>query len=78
MNPETAVERFEVKIRPAFKARLAAEAQKEGITLGEMLVRAACRGISFPEEDAVPTRKLPGRKPKLASEPPRSKRSRTT
>jgi hypothetical protein len=66
MNPATDVERFEVKFRPAFKVKIAEAAQREGVTVGEMIVRAACRGIDFPEEQAVPARKLPGRKPKLA------------
>jgi hypothetical protein len=67
MNPETDVERFEVKFRPAFKAAVAEAARQEGVTLGEMIVRAACRGIGFPEAEAVPSRKLPGRKPKVAA-----------
>ncbi len=71
-------ERFEVKMLPAFKAKLAEVAQQEGVALGEMIVRAACRGIGFPEDEAVPTRKLPGRKPSVPSlgESPASKRSR--
>jgi hypothetical protein len=75
MNPETEVERFEVKFLPAFKAAIAAAARGEGVTLGEMIVRAACRGIGFPEADAVPARKLPGRKPKVAG-PAAGKRPR--
>lgn len=67
MNPEAGVERFEVKFRPAFKAAVAEAARQEGVTLGEMIVRAACRGIGFPEAEAVPSRKLPGRKPKVAA-----------
>ena len=76
MNPETDLERFEVKFRPAFKAIIAEAAQREGVTLGEMIVRAACRGIGFPEEQAVPARKLPGRKPKIANAAPARKRPR--
>jgi hypothetical protein len=77
MNPATDVERFEVKFRPAFKAKIAEAAQREGVTVGEMIVRAACRGIGFPEEEAVPARKLPGRKPKLAAgAPPEQRASR--
>jgi hypothetical protein len=75
MNPATDVERFEVKFRPAFKVRIAEAAQREGVTVGEMIVRAACRGIGFPEEEAVPARKLPGRKPKVARETPAGKRA---
>jgi len=75
MNPATDFERFEVKFRPAFKAKIAEAAEREGVTVGEMIVRAACRGIGFPEEEAVPTRKLPGRKPKVAREPPAGKRA---
>jgi hypothetical protein len=75
MNPETGVERFEVKFRVAFKAKIAEAAEREGVTVGEMIVRAACRGIGFPEEDAVPVRKLPGRKPKVAREPPPGKQA---
>ena len=58
-------ERFEVKMLAGFKARLAEAAQQEGVSLGEMIVRAACRGLGFPEDEAVPTRKLPGRKPSV-------------
>jgi hypothetical protein len=75
MNPEAEVERFEVKFLPAFKAAIAAAARGEGVTLGEMIVRAACRGIGFPEAEAVPSRKLPGRKPKVAEGPPQEKRA---
>jgi hypothetical protein len=73
MNPTTDVERFEVKFRPAFKAKIAEAAQREGVTVGEMIVRAACRGIGFPEAEAVPSRKLPGRKPKVAGDSPAGK-----
>ena len=76
MNPEPDVERFEVKFRPAFKAKIAEAAEREGITIGEMIVRAACRGIAFPEAHAVPARKLPGRRPKVAAEPTARKQSR--
>jgi hypothetical protein len=76
MNPEEDVERFEVKFRPAFKTKIAEVARREGATLGEMIVRAACRGIGFPEEEAVPVRKLPGRKPNVAPEPARPSRRR--
>ena len=75
MNPATDVERFEVKFHTAFKVKIAEAAQREGVTVGEMIVRAACRGIGFPEEEAVPVRKLPGRKPKVAGEPPAGKRA---
>jgi hypothetical protein len=76
MNPETDVERFEVKFRPAFKAAVAAAARQEGVALGEMIVRAACRGIGFPEAEAVPSRKVPGRKPKVAAETSLEKQAR--
>lgn len=59
------IERFEVKMQPGFKARLAELAQQEGVPLGEMIVRAACRGVGYPEADAVAVRKLPGRKPSV-------------
>jgi hypothetical protein len=75
MNATSDVERFEVKFRTAFKAKIAEAAEREGVTLGEMIVRAACRGIGFPEEEAVPARKLPGRKPKVAGEPHAARRA---
>ena len=76
MNRKTEFERFEVRFRPGFKAKIAEAAQSEGVTLGEMIIRAACRGIGFPEEEAVPPRKLPGRRPKVATEPHPVKRAR--
>lgn len=74
MSEELEYERFEVRFRPGFKAKLAEAAESEGVTLGEMIVRAACRGLGFPEAEAVPTRKLPGRKPRIGTESPQAKR----
>jgi hypothetical protein len=75
MDAEANVERFEVKFRPAFKAKVAEAARREGVPLGEMIVRAACRGLGFPEEEAVAARKLPGRKPRVTAEPPAGRRA---
>jgi hypothetical protein len=58
-------ERFEVRIQPKMKAKLAAVAAKEGVPLGEMLVRLACRAMGFDEEAGVVPRLPPGRKPSV-------------
>jgi len=67
------IERFEVKMRPGFKARIADLANQEGVPLGEMIIRAACRAIGYPEADAVAVRKLPGRKPIVSTSAPPAK-----
>lgn len=61
-------ERFEVRLTAGLKAALARAAQSEGISLGEMLVRAACRGLQYPEEDGVPIRGVPGRRPTVQAQ----------
>jgi hypothetical protein len=57
------VQRFEVKLRSRFKAKVVKKAALEGVPVGEMIVRLAARALRFPEDEAVPMRKTAGRKP---------------
>jgi hypothetical protein len=57
-------ERFEIRITPELKDRLIEEAERESISLAELIVRLVCRALDFPEAKGVPVKRPPGRRPK--------------
>ena len=58
------VRHLHVRMTDTFREALFREAEKANVSLSEMLIRRACRGLGIAVEDAVPSRRVPGRKPK--------------
>ncbi len=61
-------ERIELHVLAEFKIRALDAADKEGLPLGEFLLRAACKGLGWSAKAAVPPRGVPGRRPVTAED----------